>query len=412
MRITMNTKWFSTIEDVRKFLEGSDGLAFEGESIEEKHQFIQSIMARFLYEKLSKKDKGVIRACIEKVTGYGPAQITRLIQQYVQNQQITRSNSRQNRFKQKYSEQDILLLVETDKLHELNGAAIKKIMEREVKSGHTEYANISQISVSHLYNLRKDRRYRNKYQRYTKTNPVQVPIGKRQKPVPNNQPGYIRIDTVHQGDLDGTKGVYHINAVDEVTQWEVVVTVEKISELYLMPALEELLDQFPFVILNFHSDNGSEFINKTVSKLLNKLSIIQTKSRSRRTNDNALVESKNASVVRKFMGYAHIPQPLASQINEFNREYLNTYINFHKPCFFPSEKIDAKGKIKKCYKLADMMTPYDKFKSLPNAQHYLRSEASFEKLDAIESEHSDNQFAKRMVTNRNDLWISLAEQTA
>jgi hypothetical protein len=52
--------------------------------------------------------------------------------------------------------------------------------------------------------------------------------------VANGKPGYIRIDTVHQGDLDGCKGVYHINAVDEVTQIEIVVSVEKISEQYFM----------------------------------------------------------------------------------------------------------------------------------------------------------------------------------
>jgi transposase InsO family protein len=99
-------------------------------------------------------------------------------------------------------------------------------------------------------------------------------------PHPNGQPGFIRIDSVHQGDQDGVKGVYHINAVDEVTQFEVVCTVEKISERYLIPVLEQLLDAFPFVIKGFHSDNGSEYINKRVAKLLEKLLI-----ESRKTTD-------------------------------------------------------------------------------------------------------------------------------
>ncbi len=412
MRIKMNMEWFKTIEQVERFLEGSDGLKFEGENRKEKYQFIQSILSKFLYGTRSKKEKKIIRNCIEKVTGYGSAQVTRLIGQYTKTGHIKRASSNRNRFSQKYTNRDIALLVETDKLHELNGAAIKKILEREVESGHTEYTTISQISVSHLYNLRKDRRYRNKHTHYTKTKTTPVAIGERKKPAPHNQPGYIRIDTVHQGDLDGKKGVYHINAVDEVTQWEVVATVEKISEAYLIPVLEQLLDQFPFVILNFHSDNGSEFINKVVAKLLNKLCIHQTKSRSRKTNDNALVESKNASVVRKFMGHVHIPQPLAGQINEFNREYLNPYINFHKPCFFASEVIDDKGKICKKYRYKDVMTPYNKLKSLLDSQKYLRSDTSFEKLDAVESEFSDNQFAKRMVNGRNNLWASLAKKIA
>ncbi|MBI4370479.1 MAG: DDE-type integrase/transposase/recombinase [Elusimicrobia bacterium] len=119
------------------------------------------------------------------------------------------------------------------------------------------------------------------------------------------RPGWIRVDTVHQGDLDGHKGVYHINMVDSVLQWEIVVCVEKISERYLAPVLEEALGMFPFVIAGFHSDNGSEFINDVVAKLLNKLLIEQTKSRSGRSSDNALVEGKNGSVIRKHMGYWH-----------------------------------------------------------------------------------------------------------
>ena len=67
-----------------------------------------------------------------------------------------------------------------------------------------------------------------------------------------------------------------------------------------------MMEQFPFPILGFHSDNGSEFINHTVAKLLNKLLIEQTKSRPRHSNDNGLVERKNGAVIRKHMGFDHI----------------------------------------------------------------------------------------------------------
>ena len=99
----------------------------------------------------------------------------------------------------------------------------------------------------------------------------------------------------------GIKGLYHINAVDEVSQFEIVCAVEKISERYLIPVLEQLLDQFPFIILGFHADNGSEYINRHVVKLLKKLLIELTKSRARHANDNALVESKNGSIIRKHL---------------------------------------------------------------------------------------------------------------
>ena len=73
-------------------------------------------------------------------------------------------------------------------------------------------------------------------------------------------PVTLRIDSVHQGDLDGRKGLYHINAVDEVTQMEVAACVEKISERFLIPALQQMFEFLPFVILGFHSDNGSEYV--------------------------------------------------------------------------------------------------------------------------------------------------------
>jgi transposase InsO family protein len=151
------------------------------------------------------------------------------------------------------------------------------------------------------------------------TRPAQVSIGERRRPEPKGQPGYLRVDTVHQGDLEGVKGVYHINAVDEVTQWQVVGAVAQISEAYLLPVLEAMLSQFPFRIRNFHSDNGSEFINHTVAKLLNKLLIEQTKSRPRHSNDNGLAEAKNGAVIRKHMGYDHIAAPHAAAIAAFYR---------------------------------------------------------------------------------------------
>ena len=220
----------------------------------------------------------------------------------------------------------------------------------------------------------------------------------------------IRIDSVHQGDLDGYKGVYHINAVDEVTQFEVVCTLEKISERYLMPILKQMLETFPFTLLGFHSDNGSEYINKQVAQLLEQLRIEFTKSRSRHSNDNALAESKNAAVVRKMFGHAHIPQRWAPLINDFNQQHLNPYLNYHRPCFFPEIRTDAKGKQRKRYLYDNMMTPYDKLKSLPNADRYLKSGISFEILDKVAYQISDNQAADLLKKARHKLFKTINGQ--
>jgi transposase InsO family protein len=243
---------------------------------------------------------------------------------------------------------------------------------------------------------------------------VRVTIGERRKPAPDGKPGYLRVDSVHQGDLDGIKGLYLITAVDEVTQFECIFAVERISEHFLLPALAQLLATFPFLIRGFHSDNGSEYINRNVAELLEKLRIEQTKSRARQTNDNALVESKNGSTVRKHLGYSHIPGRFASQVNTFASGLLTTYLNFHRPCYFPTEYTDAKGKLRKRYRYADMMTPYEKLQSLPQAQRYLKPSITFEQLDAIASECSDNEAARRLNQARADLFqlINKAQQSA
>ena len=129
------------------------------------------------------------------------------------------------------------------------------------------------------------------------------PLASDASPIPKGKPGYLRVDTVHQGQHDGKAGVYHINAVDTVTQWQAIGCVETISERHMIPVLEAILHQFPFRILDFHCDNGSEFINQNVAGMLEKLLIEFTKSRAYRTTDNALVEGKNGATVRKHIGY-------------------------------------------------------------------------------------------------------------
>ena len=402
----MNDDKLKTIEQVKQFLEGGERVEFRGITIEDKYGWIERVLVRFRYHRLKRVEKGVIRRYIEKVSGYSRAQVSRLIGEYKQKGRLKRAQYRRHRFPRRYLPSDIELLARTDELHDyLSGQATKKIKEREyVLYGHLEFGNISQISIAHLYNLRRSPIYRSISKQYTKTRPVVVKIGERARPDPGGRPGYIRIDTVHQGDLNGQKGVYHINAVDEVTQWQMVASVEGISETYLLPVLESMLAGFPFLIRGFHSDNGSEFINQTVAKLLNKLLIGFTKCRARHSNDNGLVESKNGSVVRKQLGYTYIPQACAELLSQYNRAFLNPYVNFHRPCFYPVSVIDQKGKIKKIYPYEEVMTPYEKLKSLPEGESYLRPGVTLERLGTIAYQMSDNEFAERMVKARSNLF--------
>jgi hypothetical protein len=253
-----------------------------------------------------------------------------------------------------------------DKAHEdVCGPAIAHLLHRAwYEYGDARYERLATLSVSHLYNLRRSVGYQKQRTRFTETRPVKNTIGVRKAPAPDGRAGFVRIDTVHQGDLDGVKGVYHITCVDAVSQWQVQACVQGISEAFLLPVLPLILEQFPFVVRGFHSDNGSEYINRKVAEMLEKLRIEQTKSRSRHSNDNALAESKNASVVRKHFGYAHIPQAFAQPINAFYQSVFNPWLNLHRPCLFATSVVGPKGKVVKCYRHEDVKTPLESLTSL------------------------------------------------
>jgi len=233
---------------------------------------------------------------------------------------------------------------------------------------------------------------------------VQTPIGERRKPEPCGAPGFLRVDSVHQGDCNGEKGVYHINPVDEVTQWQVPVAVENLQERCVEPALDEMFPLFPFTIGNFHSDNGGEYINEIVHQFLKRWKVKQTKSRPRHSNDNGLAETKNGAVIRKHMTHFHIPQPFAARINKFYREHLIPYLNFHRPCAFPKVEVLPNGKKNVTYPKEQYMTPYEKLKSLPHWQQYLRPGVTPEMLEEQARMKTPNQAARDMQKAKQELF--------
>ena len=410
----MNDTTLKTIEQIEVFLSAAHTVRFEFESQAAGYAWVQATLARFGYLALGKHAKGIVRRYVLAVTGYSRAQGARLIRQYCRTGRVQRQGATRPRFKRTYTPKDVRLLAKTDALHgTLSGPATKKIFERALLVFRdADFERLASISVGHLYNLRNSLGYRTHRQTFTQTQSRKVRIGLRRKPQPNGCPGYLRIDSVHQGDLDGKKGVYHINAVDEVTQFQAVVCVEKISEAYLLVALDELFAAFPFVIRGFHSDNGSEYVNYQVAQRLGKLLIEFTKSRSRKTNDNALVEGKHAATIRKPLGYAHIPQHYAAAVNVFHREHLIPYLNFHRPCFFPETITDAKGKQIKRYRYRHMMTPYEKLKALPKAKDHLKPSVTFAQLDTTAAQMSDNEAAARLQRAKQKLFQLIHEQHA
>jgi hypothetical protein len=305
METIMKTSQLTSITELELFLSGNQKVAFSvlGHKTE-RYNFIAKTLIKLRYFTRSKKDKGVVIRYLIKMTNDSRQQITRLIKQYLKTGKINWRPSRNNGFTKKYTKKDVTLLAKMDERHDTPcGPAVKKLCERAYHVfNESEYQTLASISVAHLYNLRASDGYKKERRHFTKTQSRQIPIGVRKKPHPKGKPGYIRIDTVHQGDQDKVKGGYHINAVDEVTQFEIVASVEK--------------------------------------------------------------------------------------------------INVHRPCFFAETVIDHKGKERKKYAYKDMMTPYDKLKSLPNAKQYLKPDMSFQRLDDFAFKISNNQSAEQLKNAR------------
>ena len=387
-----------SLTEMEEFVRGSRKVSLRSEDQEAIYGFLEAVLKGQAYRRLKKKPRGMVRRFLVKVTGLSRAQFTRLIRSWSQHGRLRKQPAQRPHFWRRYTAEDAALLAQVDAAHEdLSGPAIRHILYREFTVyGQAEYERLAQISVSHLYNLRHCESYRRQRVRVHQTRARQVSIAERRKPDPQGQPGYLRVDTVHQGQHDGRAGIYHINAVDTVTQWQVVGCVETISERHLLPVLEAMLHQFPFRLLGFHCDNGSEFLNHRVAKLLNKLLVEFTKSRAYRTTDNALVEGKNGAVVRKHIGYGPIGAEHAVAFQKFYTAHFNPYLNYHRPCGFAVIERGARGKQRRVYRAEDYRTPYEKLISLPNWQQYLKAGLSAEILRQQAQRSSDTEAARQM----------------
>ena len=373
------------LEQIQKFLLATEEVRFEASKRAEVYAWVERLLCQQEYSRQGRAARGLLRCYIGKMTGLSRAQTTRLIARYVATGQVRMESGRRHRFPTRYTQADIELLAQVDEAHEtLSGPATRRILQREFgEYGKPEFQRLASISHGHLYNLRRNPRYRQRLTHYEKTRPTPVAIGERRKPDPMGRPGYLRVDTVHQGD-----------AVDEVTQWEIAAAVPRISEAYLEPVLTAILAQFPFLIHGFHSDNGSEFINQTVAKLLNKLMIEQPKSRPRHSNDNGLAETKNGAVIRKHMGWGYIDASQADRIQQFYTAYLNPYLNYHRPCAQADVEVDSKGRKRRRYRR--YQTPLETLLALPQPQGYLRPGLTLETLKRIGKTMSDTEAAQRM----------------
>jgi transposase InsO family protein len=401
-----------SLEQIRAFLAGCAEVRFAGVRRTEVYSWVERTLVRHEYAGLGRGDKGVVRQYLARMTGLSRAQVTRLIAGHRKTGQVKAAAYQRTKFATRYTAGDVELLAYVDKAHgNLSGPATKRILEREYFDySQAVYARLSSISVAQIYRFRNSAAYRKRNTTYQPTRPTVIRIGERRKPQPRGLPGYLRIDTVHQGDQEGRKGIYHINAVDQVTQWEIVAATPQISEMWLIPLLETMLAQFPFVIRGFHSDNGSEFINYTVATLLDKLLIEQTKSRAHRSGDNGLVETKNAAIVRKHFGFSHIGAQHAEVVTTFQRQHLNPYVNFHRPCAVPVVIVEANGKRRRTY--PRWATPFELFQEMPRCESLLRPGVTLAGLQQFAQLQSDTEAALEMQRAKRQLLSRIGTRSA
>jgi len=164
------------------------------------------------------------------------------------------------------------------------------------------------------------------------------------------------------------------------------------------------------VIRGFHSDNGSEFINYNVARLLGKLLIEQTKSRAYHSGDNGLVESKNGAIIRKHIGYGHIDAQHAAAMDQFHRQHLNPYVNFHRPCAVPKVITEANGKRRRVY--LRWATPFELFQESPRCESFLRPGVTLSELEHFAQTQSDTESALEMQRAKRKLFQTVRPRSA
>ena len=235
MIVTLCTERSRTLDDIRAFLGGNEAADITPHDREAAYAFIERALVRFRYHLgLSRAGKGRVREFLAKVTGYSDSQLSRLIAQQRRTGRIRDHRLRPpaRPFATVYTTADAVLLAEVDEAFgQPSGPAIKRILWRQYHVfGDERFERLARISNGHIYNLRGRRAYRSARTTFRATRGAISSIGKRRRPRPEGRPGFVRVDTVHSGDLGGEKGAYVIDMVDEVTQFQQLAAVPRITE--------------------------------------------------------------------------------------------------------------------------------------------------------------------------------------
>lgn len=173
------------------------------------------------------------------------------------------------------------------------------------------------------------------------------------------RPGFVEIDLVaHCDDSLGGEFLYSLNVTDVATQWTECEALLNRSQHAVSQALQRIRTRLPFALLGIDSDNGSEFINATLLRYCEAERLTFTRSRPYKKNDQAHVEQKNWTIVRRYVGYDRFEGRAAQQALTALYGVVRLYVNFFLPGLKLIEKTRVDGKVRKKYDTAT--TPYQR----------------------------------------------------
>lgn len=313
------------------------------------------------YKKSPKKEKGVILTELVRLTGYNRS--------YARKPPVKRKVQRRT----KVSKYQVILkplrrlwVISNFACGQLLVSAIPDLLEQlikfdEIKVTKKEGKLLLKISSATVNRLLKPDRKRLEIKGRSGTKPGtllkhQIPV-RIFTPWDEQIPGFLEIDLVaHCGESLVDTYINTLDAVDISTTWTEKQALMGKGERLTVEAFENLEKRFPFKILGIDSDNGSEFINWHFLRLTQRRKITFTRSRAYRKNDQAHVEQKNFSTVRKIIGYRRLETE--KQLAILNRIYqlLSDYLNFFLPTLKLVSKETIGSKVKRIY--GKPKTPY------------------------------------------------------
>jgi hypothetical protein len=201
-----------------------------------------------------------------------------------------------------------------------------------------------------------------------------------------DRPGFSEMDLVdHSGGhtIRGADHAWTLCFTDVKTAWTECVAVRNKAQVHVFAAIQDARRRLPFPLLGIDSDNGSEFINDQLYRYCLREQITFTRGRSGKNNDNAYVEQKNWSVVRRAVGYHRYDTP--EQLDLLNRLYavMRFYVNFFLPVVKLKEKIRIGSKVKKRYD--EPQTPFARALASPNVSDELKAQLreTYELLELV-----------------------------